>query len=83
MASESISVSKFKATCLKIIDRVHKTGKPVVITKFGKPVAEISPLKAELPGKRELGWMAGTVRIVGDIVGPIVPLEDYNVFKDE
>jgi antitoxin (DNA-binding transcriptional repressor) of toxin-antitoxin stability system len=64
-----------------VIDRVRKTGKPIVITKFGKPVAQISPLVPKQDGKRTLGWMAGTARIVGDIVEPAVPLEDYDMFK--
>ncbi|HVA81329.1 MAG TPA: type II toxin-antitoxin system prevent-host-death family antitoxin [Candidatus Binataceae bacterium] len=81
MAARSISVSKFKATCLAVIDRVHKTGKPMVITKFGKPVAQISPLAEKSDAKRWLGSMAGTGRIIGDIIEPAVPIEDYDAFK--
>lgn len=38
-----ISAVKFKATCLKLIDRVAKTGEPVVITKRGKVLARLVP----------------------------------------
>ncbi|HVA77708.1 MAG TPA: hypothetical protein VNF27_07415 [Candidatus Binataceae bacterium] len=64
-----------------MIDRVHKTGKPMVITKFGKPVAQISPLEEKPVAKRCLGSMAGTARIIGDIIEPAVPIEDYDAFK--
>ena len=36
-----ISAVKFKATCLKLIDRVAETGEPVVITKRGKILARL------------------------------------------
>ena len=36
---EEIAISKFKATCLAVVERVRKTRKPIRITKFGKPVA--------------------------------------------
>ncbi len=83
MATQSISVSKLKTTCLAVVERVRKTRKPIVITKFGKPVAQISPLAPKQAGKRTLGWMAGTARIVGDIIEPAVPLEDYDVLRDD
>jgi prevent-host-death family protein len=38
-----ISAVKFKATCLKLIDRVALTGEPVVITKRGKVLARLVP----------------------------------------
>jgi prevent-host-death family protein len=38
---ETISISDFKARCLAILKRVKKTGRPVRITCFGEPVAEI------------------------------------------
>jgi prevent-host-death family protein len=38
-----ISAVKFKATCLKLIDRVAKTREPVVITKRGKVLARLVP----------------------------------------
>jgi prevent-host-death family protein len=63
---EQIAVSKFKATCLAVLERVQKTGKPVLVTRFGEPVAEVGPLSVANPSRRELGSMRGTARIVGD-----------------
>jgi len=39
----SISATEFKATCLAVIDRVSRTGEPVVITKRGRAVARLIP----------------------------------------
>ena len=38
-----VSVVEFKATCLKLIDRVAETGEPVLITKRGKVLARLVP----------------------------------------
>ena len=68
---EEMAISKFKATCLAVLERVRKTGQPVRITRFGTPVAEIVPPSPREPAERKLGTMAGEIEIVGDIVGPI------------
>jgi prevent-host-death family protein len=39
----AISVTDFKNTCLDVIRRVEKTGRPISITRRGKVVASISP----------------------------------------
>jgi len=61
-------ISKFKATCLAVLEQVRKTRRPVRITRFGKPVAEVVPPSPETPGKRVLGFMAGRMEVLGDIV---------------
>ena len=43
----SIPAAVFKAECLKLMDEVARTGQPVVITKHGKPVAQLAPVAAE------------------------------------
>ena len=51
------------------------SGEPVVITKHGKPVVKLIP--AENGADDILDYMAGRAKVVGDIVGPITPLEDW------
>ncbi len=79
---EEIAVSKFKATCLGVLERVRKTGKPVLVTRFGKPVAQIVPPPRPKRPKRWVGSMAGTARIVGDIVAPAIDESDWEVLND-
>lgn len=78
---EEIAVSKFKATCLAVIERVRRTRKPVRLTKFGKPVAELVPPSDPKPKKSWLGSMEGTIEIKGDIVAPAVDPEEWEVLR--
>jgi prevent-host-death family protein len=72
---EQIPAGEFKARCLAIMDRVLRSGEPVVITKHGKPVVKLVP--AEKQVDEIFGYMAGKVKIVGDIVGPVTPPGDW------
>lgn len=78
---EEIAISKFKATCLSVMERVHKTRKPVRVTRFGKPVADIVPPSVSERPKTWLGSMVGTGKILGDIVSPASEEDDWNVLK--
>lgn len=64
----SVPAAVFKAECLKLMDEVARTGQPVVITKHGKPVAQLVPVPAE--PKSLFGYMRNTVTIKGDVVAP-------------
>jgi prevent-host-death family protein len=67
--SRMIKASEFKAKCLALLDEVERTGETLVITKKGKPVAEVTPHK---PAKRSpLGVWKGRTEILGDIASPI------------
>ena len=65
-----MAISKFKATCLAVLERVRKTRKPVLVTRRGEPIAEVVPPPPAAKPKKFVGSMAGTGRIVGDILGP-------------
>jgi prevent-host-death family protein len=73
---EVMAISKFKATCLAVLERVRRTGRPVLITRRGQPIAEVVPLR---PSARESGWLgslATHATIQGDVVEPVVsPIE--------
>ena len=72
---KSMAAGAFKAQCLAVMDQVLETGEPVLITKHGKPVAKLVP--AQNNADNIFGYMAGRVKVVGDIVGPVTPLEDW------
>ena len=63
---QELAISKFKATCLAVLEEVRKTGTPVLITRFGKPVAEIVP---PTPPKLPDDWL-GAMGSSGRIVAP-------------
>ena len=78
---EEIAISKFKATCLAILERVRKTRRPIRVTKFGAPVAEVVP-PAPTPGKEHwLGSLDGPSLIKGDLVAPASDEKDWEVLK--
>ena len=80
---EKIQISKFKANCLAVLDRVAKTHKPVLVTRFGKPVAQIVPPPRRDRREGWLGCMRDRGRIVGDIVGPASEASEWEVLESE
>jgi prevent-host-death family protein len=78
---KEIAISEFKAKCLALIDQVQKTKKPILITRFGKPVAEVIPPSPK-PVSDWIGSMKGTVEILGDIIAPASDEGDWEVLKD-
>jgi prevent-host-death family protein len=58
-----IPAAKFKEQCLAILDQVEEEG--IVITKRGKPVAKLIPIRAA--SAELIGGLKGTIRIKGDI----------------
>ncbi len=72
----SLSVAEAKAHFSSVISGVEKKQVPVTILRRGVPVAQIVPIPvATVPPLR--GSMAGTVRILGDIVNPY--MEEWTV----
>lgn len=64
----SIGAGEFKTKCLQLLDEVESTREPIVVTKFGKPVAKLVPM----PPTVELrGALKGTVLYEGDIISPL------------
>ena len=65
----TMTAAEFKARCLEIMDRVAETGEPVIVTKRGRPVAQLAPIRAKPKTLR--GFFRGGVKIRGDIVAPL------------
>jgi prevent-host-death family protein len=73
-----IAISQFKATCLAVLEDVRRTRRPVRVTRFGKPVAEVIP--PSVAAKESwLGCMRDSLEIRGDIVGPVRAFERWKV----
>jgi prevent-host-death family protein len=66
----TIPAGEFKAKCLKLLDQVAERRETLIITKRGKPVAEIKPIE-EKERKPFVGSMKGSVLYMGDIISPI------------
>lgn len=66
---KTIQASEFKAKCLALMDEVARSGEVLVVTKNGRPVAELRPYS----GGRALSpfGLHRELRIRGDILSPI------------
>jgi prevent-host-death family protein len=74
---KQMRASAFKARCLRVMDDVQATGEPVIVTKRGKPVVKVVPVKQE--SDDIFGFMKGEFKIVGDIESPVVPLKQWKI----
>jgi prevent-host-death family protein len=79
---EEVAISEFKAKCLALLERVRRTKKPLRVTRFGKPVAEIVPPSPDAGQKQWIGSMKDTMEILGDIVSPIIDEKDIEALHD-
>ena len=63
-AIRKIGAGEFKAKCLALLDEVSETGRRVVVTKRGRPVAEIVPVE-EAPS------LMGSIVREDDLISPL------------
>lgn len=63
----TMAAAAFKAQCLAVLDRVEETGETVVVTRRGRAVAEVVPVR-----RSKTRSLKGSVRTNFDVVGPIL-----------
>lgn len=66
----TIQASEFKAKCLALMDQVARTGETILVTKNGKPVAELRPHRPPRI-KSPVGLHKGQSVILGDVIKPL------------
>jgi len=79
-----IAAGEFKAKCLRIMDEINQTGRPMVVTKRGVPVVRLVPIRDDKKKPDFFGRLKGIVEIVGDpndLINPVFPPEDYDMLK--
>ncbi len=65
----TIQASEFKAKCLALMDTVAASGETLVVTKNGKPVAELRPYSG---GRIDSPFgLHPTLVIRGDVIAPL------------
>ena len=74
-----IAATEFKARCLKLIDQVHDSGKPITITKRGRVVATLQPAG----DFDEKPWLKlrGTVKWYHDPFEPAIDESEIEALK--
>ena len=67
MKHQVVNVTEFKAKCLALLDGIEKTGGTITITRRGRPLAKVGPVKATRWKSLEGTW-AGKVEIDDDLL---------------
>jgi prevent-host-death family protein len=65
---ESVLISEFKAKCIQLLKMVNETGRPLLVTLRGKPLARVEPVPASPEHQVQLGAMRDTLEIKAEIV---------------
>jgi prevent-host-death family protein len=65
----TMSAAEFKAKCLQAMEQVAATGEPIVVTKRGKPIAQLAPVSRKPKTLR--GFLKGRVKTRKDIISPV------------
>jgi prevent-host-death family protein len=70
----AINVHDMKTNYSKYLDRVIRTHREVVLSKYGKPVAKLVPFTSQQP--RQLGGLKGKLHMSSDFDEPMMELWD-------
>jgi prevent-host-death family protein len=81
MVKKTIEAAEFKARCLRIIDEMNRDQEPVTITKRGKPIAVLSPVKTDSEPLSIWGAMRGTVLRYDDPFAPVVDPQAWDATR--
>lgn len=65
---KSVAIGNFKDRCLALLEQVRSTHEKLVITRRGKPIAQVLPISE--PEHDELTYLRGTLLMERDIVSP-------------
>ena len=79
---KEIAISEFKAKCLSLLEQVQKTKKSILVTRFGKPIAQVSPAPSETATAAWFGSMKDSIEILGDIISPANDENEWEVLRD-
>jgi len=76
MSSQVVTATEFKAKCLALLDEVASKGGTITVTKRGKPVATVSPVKKPRFRSTE-GILKGKIDIPDEVL-----MADYSDLYD-
>jgi prevent-host-death family protein len=74
---KTVTVAEFEGRCKDLMELVRRTRQPLLITRKGKPLAQISPyISRKMRGKKAkriepLNPLEGSVLYEGDLISPI------------
>jgi len=79
---KSANLAKVKNHLSKFLAEVEQ-GHEVVICKRNIPVARITRMDRPRKNTSKPGWAGRSVRVHGDLTGPCIPLEDWEMIRED
>lgn len=77
----TMPAGEFKQTCLRLLDEVGVSGEAIVITKRGRPVAQLTAVKPER-AEDWLGAMRERGEIRGDLIAPASEPDEWDALRE-
>jgi prevent-host-death family protein len=65
-----VSASELKNSWHEFLERVSRGRQEVVVTRYGRPIARLSPYDGPGGAGGIFGCLAGTVTVHGDLIAP-------------
>ena len=75
---KKVSVSEFRSHLYRLVRQVQRNKRSILITRFGKPIAEIRPIA----NSNIIGFTRGRAKILGNIISPASDPDDLEVLRD-
>jgi len=79
---QEVAISEFKAKCLALLEEVDKTKIPLLVTRRGRPIAEVIPTSPNMEERDWLGSMSDSIEITGDVVSPVIEIQEIEALKN-
>jgi prevent-host-death family protein len=79
--THQVNIAELKNRLSEYLEKVEQ-GDDIVICKRNVPVAKVEGIPTK--ENRSLpGWDRGRIRVLGDLEGPLIPEEDWNMLRDD
>ena len=79
---QEVAISEFKAKCLALLEEVDKTKIPLLVTRRGRPIAEVIPTSPNMEERDWLGSMSDSIEITGDVISPVIEIQEIEALKN-
>jgi prevent-host-death family protein len=77
-----VAISEFKAKCLALLEEVDKTKISLLVTRRGRPIAEVIPTSPNMEERDWLGSLSDSTEITGDVVSPVIEIQEIEALKN-
>ncbi len=77
-----VAISEFKAKCLSLLEEVSKTKTPLRVTRRGQAIADVIPASSDVEERNWMGSMSGSIEITGDVLSPVIEIQEIEALKN-